>query len=245
MSGGPSEITADLSAISKEIQGDPQGQPEKLYGGKCKSVEELEAAFLATQQPPNETPPSDNGNADGKSGLTIDEDGASDALTRAGLSMDDFSTEFAEKGALSEDSYKKLADAGFPKDLVEVYVDGLRARTESYENAVFAAAGGKDGYPALIQWAAANLSAEQKRAFNEAVQSGDAGRAALAVQGVVALRGGNPRLLNGKSAPNADAGVKPFRSIAEVVAAQRDPRYRRDPAYRKDVEARLRVSDSI
>ncbi|WP_251275208.1 capsid assembly protein, partial [Enterobacter hormaechei] len=87
-----------------------------------------------------------------------------------------------------------------------------------------------------------NLSAEQKRAFNEAVQSGDAGRAALAVQGLVALRGGNGRLLNGKTAANADAGPKPFQSQAQVVEAMRDVRYHRDPAYRAEVSARLAVS---
>jgi len=125
---------------------------------------------------------------------------------------------------------------------VDVYVDGLRARVQTYENAVYSPAGGKAGYDGLVQWAKTNLSAEQKRAFNEAVQSGDAGRAALAVQGLVALRGGNGRLLNGKTASNADAGPKPFQSQAQVVEAMRDVRYHRDPAYRAEVSARLAVS---
>lgn len=162
-------------------------------------------------------------------------------MARAGLNLDDFATEFNSNGSLSEESYKKLQDAGYPKELVDVYVDGLRARVQTYENAVYSPAGGKAGYDGLVQWAKTNLSAEQKRAFNEAVQSGDA--AAQRWQSRARrLRGGNGRLLNGKTASNADAGPKPFQSQAQVVEAMRDVRYHRDPAYRAEVSARLAVS---
>lgn len=251
---GKSEVTVSLDGITQDGQQPGQGAPqdtqqtadggqgdgggERLFGGKFKSVEELEAAYAELSKPAD-----DKG---GKGGpATIDdasEDDARDALARAGLNLDDFANEFNTTGSLSEDSYKKLQDAGYPKELVDVYVDGLRARVQSYEAAVYAPAGGKDGYAALIQWAKTNLNAEQKRAFNEAVQSGDAGRASLAVQGLVALRGGNGRLLNGKTAAGADVGPKPFQSAAQVVEAMRDPRYHRDPAYRKEVSERLAVS---
>lgn len=254
---GKSEVTVDLDGISgpqdgqqQQGQGAPQdtqqtadggqgdGGGARLFGGKFKSVEELEAAYAELSKPAD-----DKGGRGGPA--TIDdssEDDARDALARAGLNLDEFAEEFNSSGTLSEDSYKKLQDAGYPKELVDVYVDGLRARAQNYEAAVYAPAGGKDGYAALIQWAKTNLSAEQKRAFNEAVQSGDAGRASLAVQGLVALRGGNARLLNGKTAAGADAGPKPFQSAAQVVEAMRDPRYHRDPAYRKEVSERLAVS---
>lgn len=224
----------------------PKEEGERLYGGQFKTVEELEAAFLAAQKPAEDEPKGEQDEPKGEQDeLTIgeaDEDDARDALARAGLDLNEFSEEFNTNGELSEDSYKKLEAAGFPKDLVDVYVDGLRARVQSYENAVYEPAGGKDNYAALVQWAKTNLSAEQKRAFNDAVQSGDAGRAALAVQGLVALRGGSSRLLHGKTAASADSGAKPFQSTAQVVQAMRDPRYHRDPAYRKEVSERLAVS---
>lgn len=232
----PPQNSQDTQQPAPGAQGGTDG--ERLFGGKYKTVEELEAAYAELS-----TPADDKG---GKGGpATIDDataDDARDALARAGLNLDDFATEFNSNGSLSEESYKKLQDAGYPKELVDVYVDGLRARVQTYENAVYSPAGGKGGYDALVQWAKTNLSAEQKRAFNEAVQSGDAGRAALAVQGLVALRGGNGRLLNGKTTSNADAGPKPFQSQAQVVEAMRDVRYHRDPAYRAEVSARLAVS---
>ncbi|MBN4945015.1 hypothetical protein JY432_03025 [Stenotrophomonas maltophilia] len=232
----PPQNSQDTQQPAPGAQGGTDG--ERLFGGKYKTVEELEAAYAELS-----TPADDKG---GKGGpATIDDataDDARDALARAGLNLDDFATEFNSNGSLSEESYKKLQDAGYPKELVDVYVDGLRARVQTYENAVYSPAGGKAGYDGLVQWAKTNLSAEQKRAFNEAVQSGDAGRAALAVQGLVALRGGNGRLLNGKTTSNADAGPKPFQSQAQVVEAMRDVRYHRDPAYRAEVSARLAVS---
>ncbi len=220
--------------------GDGGDQQPRLYGGKFATVEELEAAFAAAQQP------ADDKGGEGGSSLEIEEtteDDARDALSKAGLNLDDFASEFNSNGKLSDESYEKLAKAGYPKDLVDVYVDGLGARRANYENTVFAAAGGADQYKGLVQWAKTNLNADQKRAFNEAVTSGDAQRAALAVQGIVALRGGSGRLIAGKTAPNADIGPKPFLSQTQVTDAMRDPRYARDPAYRKEVAERLRVSN--
>lgn len=209
----------------------------RLYAGRFKTVEEMEQAFLASQQTQQKS-------SEG-SPATIDEsgdEGVKNVLTAAGLNQDEFTKEFEANGDLSEDSYKKLEKHGFPREMVQVYVEGLKARQSAYSAAVYGPAGGEQGYNELIAWAKANLNAEQKRAFNEAVTSGDVNRASLAVQGLVAMRGGNkPQFLNGK-ATSAEVGPQPFKSQAQVVEAMRDPRYRRDPAYRKEVADRLRVS---
>jgi len=216
----------------------PQTPPERLYGGQYKTVEELEAAYAAlnTPTPPDPAPP--------KGPATIEEHtsaDAADALSRAGLNLDEFAEEFNTKGALSTDSYTKLQQAGFPKELVDVYVDGLKARLQGFEASVYSPVGGKAEYESLIQWAKSNVSDEHKRVFNEAIQSGDKDRAALAVQALIALRGGNARLLTGKTS-SPDAGVQPYPSQAQAVAAVRDPRYRTDPAYRAQHDARLSIT---
>jgi len=219
--------------------GAPGNSDGRLYGGQFKTVEELEAAYASLNAPKDDAP------ANGTGPATIDDapddEEVADALTRAGLDMATFNEEFASAGTLSAESYAKLEQAGFPKDLVDVYVDGLKARVQSFEASVYAPVGGKDGYTALIQWAKSNVSDEHKRVFNEAIQSGDQDRAALAVQALIALRGGAGRLLNGKTT-SAPQGVQPYGSQAQAVAAARDPRYRTDPAYRADHEARLSLS---
>jgi len=236
-------VDLDAQKVSDEAKHTEAGTPqtpqgERLYGGQYKTVEELEAAYQALSAPKTPEPDASTGPA------TIDgdkEDEAADALSKAGLNLDDFAAEFSAHGALSAESYSTLAAAGFPKELVDVYVDGLRARVQSFEASVYAPVGGKDGYETLIQWAKAHVSDEHKRVFNEAIQSGDKDRAGLAVQALIALRGGNGRLLTGKTM-TAAAGVQPYPSQAQAVAAVRDPRYSRDPAYRAEHEARLAVS---
>jgi len=238
-------VDLDTAKVPDEASPPEAGAPqtpqtERLYGGQYKTVEELEAAYqaLSASQMPEPDAPIGPATIDDDD---ADDDDAADALAKAGLNLDDFAAEFTANGALSDTSYQTLAEAGFPKELVDVYVEGLRARMHSFEASVYAPVGGKEGYEALIQWAKANVSDEHKRVFNDAIQSGDKGRAALAVQALIALRGGNGRLLTGKPT-TANPGVQPYASQAQAVAAVQDPRYRRDAAYRAEHEARLAIS---
>jgi len=211
----------------------------RLYGGQFKTVEELEAAWAAMNAA--KAPEPDAGRAPATIDAAPDDGEDADALSRAGLDMDEFTEEFNASGALSEDSYARLQQAGFPKELVDVYVDGLKARVQSFEASVYAPVGGKPEYDALIQWAKTHVSDEHKRVFNEAIQSGDRDRAALAVQALIALRGGGGRLLTGKTS-GADTAIQPYPSQAQAVAAVRDPRYRNDPAFRAEHDARLAIT---
>ncbi|WP_369933917.1 capsid assembly protein [Xanthomonas tesorieronis] len=221
------------------------------FGGYS-SVEELvaaHAALKATQVEPTgnsgltakkEEEASAGAEDKGDESATTDE-AAADALKAAGLDQTVFTKEFAETGTISAESFASLEKAGFQKDLVEVYLDGLKARQATYEASIFAPAGGKDGYTKLLQWAGKNLEDADIDAFNSAVTSGDAARAKLAVAGLAAqAKQGTPTLLTGKA--GAADGVKPYASRAEVQEAIRNPKYRTDPAYRDAHMARLRVS---
>ena len=225
--------------------GTPAAGGETQVGqfGGFNSVEELVAAHEALKN--SQVAPKTDETKGGPPKID-DGDAVSDALKTAGLNQDTFTQEFAESGTLSEDSFKSLESKGFSREMVNVYLEGLRAQQSAYNAAVFAPAGGEAQYGELLKWAGTNLNAEEKRAFNEAVGSGDAARAALAVQGLSARRGTpGGKLINGKTASNADAGPKPFKSLTEVSEAKRDPRYRRDPAFRQEVSERLRVSNVL
>jgi len=116
-------------------------------------------------------------------------------------------------------------------------------------SAVMKQAGGEQQYQAMASWAAKNLSDDAVSAINDAMNSGDIGRALSAVKSMqydyMQHAGYEPRLLGGR-APAAE-GPKGFQSEAQVVAAMADPRYQngpnQDPAYVKEVEARLAVSN--
>lgn len=157
-----------------------------------------------------------------------------DVLAKAGLNMADFVTEYGDKGALSPESYAKLATAGFPKDLVDAHVQGQLALAEKNNAPLFAIAGGQDGYKAAVAWAAANLSDAEKTAYNASV-NGSVEQGKLAVTGLMAryndANGQDPKLVQGHTATSTDS----YRSRAEQQAAMKDPRYAKDPAYRDDV----------
>lgn len=157
------------------------------------------------------------------------------------------SNEFAEKGQLTDESYKKLEGRGIPRQLVDQYVAGQVALGQQRVGQVLDAAGGKDNYMAMVQWAAANLSTAEQASFNEAVEAGDIGRATFAVRGLAAqftqARGQTPQLLKGKG--TAGDGPAPFRDIAEWEAAVNDARYDKSESYRKDVIARLERSSIL
>lgn len=116
-------------------------------------------------------------------------------------------------------------------------------------DAVMKQAGGEQQYQAMAAWAAKNLSDDAVNAINDAMNSGDVGRALSAVKSMqydyMQHAGYEPRLLGGR-AP-ASEGPKGYESEAQVVAAMADPRYQngpsQDPAYVKEVEARLAASN--
>jgi hypothetical protein len=103
----------------------------------------------------------------------------------------------------------------------------------------FGQAGGEEQYGKMVDWATANLSKEQKVAFNEAMDSRDMGRIGLAMQGLKAAHvdavGQAGKLLGGAPGVTNEG----YRSRYEMVQATKDPRYSKDPAFRKDHEAKI------
>jgi hypothetical protein len=243
-------LSTDQPPADESQQSTQQGT--NPFGGYS-SVEELLAAheaLKAAQQPPADTH-SEAPREPAKPSKEIPDSSASDdaaaqaAVTNAGLDWDALNAEYAENGRLSDATYASLEKAGIPRSEVDTYIAGKQAQADAYDNAVFAAAGGADNYKALIEWAANNLSKDEKVAFNEAVTSGKAAVAALAVEGLAARfaakRGTPPgNLLNGGGSAK---GVQPFKSQFEVTQAMRDPRYKTDPAYRQEVLDRLRETE--
>lgn len=148
-----------------------------------------------------------------------------------------FADEFAAEGKLSDKSYGELEKLGYPKEFVDTYIAGQVAMAERAQQEVFSSVGGSDTYREMTEWAASNLSEDEVRAYNAAVESGDRAQVMFAVKGLQArFRGSQePRTVSGSGAKVA----RGFRSSAEIVEAMRDPRYQKDPAYREDVAKKL------
>ena len=155
------------------------------------------------------------------------------------VSFEKFSEEFSSSGELSDDSFAELEAMGYPKEMVETYINGMNAAQTADATQVMDVVGGEEGYKELTDWAREALDTKELELYNQMVGTGT-DNAKMAVEWLVskreALEGSEPTLLAGKaSAPAKDE----FRSTAEVVAAMKDPRYGKDSAYTKDVEGKL------
>lgn len=225
----PSDNLADPQ-LSSESR--PEWLPEKFKSPEdmAKAYSELESK-LGGNKPADDATPSDKPQVP---------ENPQEALQKQGLDMNEFSQEFAQKGELSQESYEKLAKAGFDKNLVDDYIAGQQARAAQFEGTIKAEVGGDERYGEMVEWAKANLTPAEITAYNNAVSSGNAEQAKLAALGLSAkfgkAVGQEPgRLLGGQKAGAEDV----FESTAQVTKAMADPQYRNDPAYRAKVQAKL------
>ena len=173
-----------------------------------------------------------------------DLDIAEKAVESAGLNMENLSSEYAEKGELDAKSYEALEKAGIPKEYVNQFIEGQKAVADQQTTSIKDIVGGADAYTEMSEWAAENMSEQEKTAYNTAVNSKDIETAKLAVVGLKAkfenANGNEPSLVEGKATITGQGGYK---SWAEVTAAMGDDRYQKDPAYQNMVQEKLSKSE--
>lgn len=229
--GMPDELMTNAPEVAEEAVAEerPEWLPEKFESASdlAKAYSELESRMGSQESPESEE---------------VTED--VDASDREALTMDDirpFSEEFAEKGELGEESYQKLDELGFPRELVDNYIQGMAAYSQQQSTQMMAAVGGEESYNQMTDWASKNLSEAEINAYNSIMDSGDPSQIDIAVRGMHARFKANdtePSLIQGDTV-NVNNG---FNSTAEVTAAINDPRYRKDPAYRKEVQQKIQMS---
>ena len=164
-----------------------------------------------------------------------------------GFDFSQYSAEFAEHGALSDDSIQAIEAQGIPREMIDGYIAGQQALLEAQFNSIYSEVGGEESYNKMVEWAGENLSEGEQAAFNKAVMEGSQDDMLFAIRGL-ALRyesqggGAKPLVQGSTSSTGASSG---FQSLAELTAAMKDPRYTKDPAYRRQIESRLSVSNIL
>ncbi|QBE66843.1 capsid assembly protein [Pseudoduganella lutea] len=248
----PAEDQAHVAAMVAKVDGTPTPEdPAAAPSGdrpawlpeKFKTPEEMAAAFAELEgkqaspaEKAPEVPPVPEGGTEQ----------VSQELADKGLNLEDFSTEFAQKGELSAESYEKLTKAGYPKALVDQYIEGQKVLGERYQADVMSAAGGAEQFAEVADWAANNLTPAEIAAYNEAVDSRDPVKAKLAVTGITAkYREANPtegNLIGGSTKVGAGDS---YESLAQMTADMATPQYKTDPAFRKKVQEKIGRSSII
>lgn len=149
--------------------------------------------------------------------------------------------EYNEYGALSSKTMADLAQAGYPAEVIEGFIESRQNLESEFTNAVFSAAGGEQAYNKVIEWAQGNLSNKVLSSFNRAIDNNNLEAVALMFEGMkakmVAKQGTrNPTIMGGGV---TNGGYKGFSNKQEVVEAMSDPRYGTDPNYTRSVELKM------
>ena len=152
------------------------------------------------------------------------------------------SEEYAEKGELSEETYKALEEGGLSRLMVDNYIAGQQAILNQQQMEITNEIGGMQEYTKMSNWAAEHLSDEDLEAYNQTVESGSVQQAKFAIKSLYKQfqQAGAPSIAQGSV---NGTGVPPFGSRAQVTAAMADKRYDTDPAYRDEVLKRLARSN--
>ena len=250
--------TPPMSASDLEGLKDENG----LYAGKFKTVEDLVGSYKElegklgaidqTREEPEgvaEEEIEEQETETNDSEFNAEEfygDGLASVLEEVGIDPVDISNRFAENDEISEDDYSKLSEAGFSRQIVDTYLNGLRndGAGEVDAQGIRDSVGGDESYQQMVSWAIENLPADDVKAFNKLTDTGDGPAIKLAVQGIYSqynnAMGIEPNLYSGRA---STSGPTPFRSTAEVVTAMSDPRWEKDVSYTENVKARLAGSN--
>ena len=249
--------TPPMSAQDLEGLKDENG----LYAGKFKSVEDLANSYkelegkLGSIEQTQETEEVETSEETEQQEFDAQDyygEGLASVLEEVGIDPQEISQRFVDNDSISDDDYSKLEDAGFSKQVVDTYLDGLRGVGAADADEIPAdiikgikdSVGGDETYGQMQSWAEQNLSDEEGLAFNNLMDTGDAATIQLAVEGLYSRysksMGVEPSLYSGRP---ASSGPTPYRSTAEVVAAMSDKRYGKDVTYTEDVQRRLGGSD--
>jgi len=258
-----------LSTENEEMLAAMAGEDDKegeLLAGKYKSVEDLEKAYkeLQTKLSRGESvaPESeDDSNADNSEADAEDEeddkpdgnareiygDLIGGKLEEAGINFQDMNVRWQQTGTLESGDYDQLAEAGFNRDMVDAYLSGLQYKaTQDTALSVKEVAsikeslGGEAEYSKMIEWAAANLSADEVEGFNQIINTQPMAAVKMAISGLharySAVEGREPKLIDNRTPKGS---TDKFESTAQLVAAMSDPKYSTDPAYQRKVQEKL------
>ena len=236
-----------------------------LIDGKFKTVEDMVKSYKElegklgdierTKEEPEAVEETEQ-NQEEQPSLNAEEfygEGLASVLEEVGIDVEDITQRFSDTGEINEDDYSKLGEAGFSKQVIDTYLQGLRGASANAEDISNAAAteiknsiGGDEAYEQLVQWSSKNLPEETLKSFDELLNTATVPVIKMAVAGLKAqmdqAQGYEPDLIGGRS-PRSDNN--PFQTPAEITAAMSDPRYGKDAAYTQSVYARIGSSDAV
>ena len=161
--------TPPMSSNDLESLKDENG----LYAGKFKSVEDLVGSYKElegklgaidqTKEEPEgvaEQETKEQETETNDADFNAEEyygDGLASVLEEVGIDPKDISERFYNDDGISEDDYSKLGEAGFSRQVIDTYLDGVRNSTQEIASSqiqgIKDSVGGDDNYSKMVSWA--------------------------------------------------------------------------------------------
>ena len=161
-------------------------------------------------------------------------------LAKHNIDFDALGEEYQKNGELSKESIDKLEKAGYPKAMVDAYLDGLQAATEKFVNRIYSMAGGKENYEKIIGFIKTQPESVIN-AYNATITQGNLNQIELALNGIKAQMNtaygtSNPTLMGGVATSTAEG----YTSMEQMTKDMTDPRYQVDPKFTRSVMMKIK-----
>lgn len=148
-------------------------------------------------------------------------------------------------GSISKETKDQIKSRfGIPDQVVDAYIDGIKARQRQLAEEASSVVGGSEELNSIIAWATENLDPAEREAVNNGLKSPGWRNVILGLKARREASNPEPksRVVGSSGVP---AGIKPFANSKEMVAAMRDPRYKFDSDYQQMVQDRVRASGVV
>jgi len=242
------EVDVDLNNVETFARSNPGSLPPQFKGDPekfIKSWKDMRSEITKLQQAKKNTPPEieSQDQLPEKEVSTPNDLNIPEKPTQ--LSEDEWNKwgmEVSSTGNLSQDTKTAIkARFGIPDQILDTYVDGIRARQRQLATEAAGVVGGPEELNKIIQWATDNLQEDERAAVNASLKQPGWQNVLLGLKTRRNMQNPEPknRIVGSSGVP---AGIKPFASSKEMVAAMRDPRYKYDSEYQNYVQERVRIT---
>lgn len=255
---GKDAVTGSEADATKDVVIEETNSGEILQMGTEGATDDLDGT--ASEETPKEETPEEpqEGTEDTKDGEEVSVDTQRESNDKAieALGKDLISKgvdflgaieEYQNNGELSQKTYEALEKAGYPKEVIQGFVETRKAIDNKYTQDVMNHVGGEKDFRELQTWMKGNLSKAELDAYNEAVNSDNLNAVKLILDGIqakrVAKQGTRKATFLGNVA--SKSAPKGFSGRDEMIKAMSDPRYGIDRAYTISVERKMSLSNGL
>ena len=243
VTGSEADATQDV-VVEETTSGEIlQMDTEKVAEEKTQEEEPKENPEEATEEEPQEEPQVDTQRESNDKAL----EALGKDLIAKGVDFLGAIEEYQENGELSQKTYEALEKAGYPKEVIQGFVETRKAIDNKYAQDVMNYVGGEKDFRELQTWMKGNLSKSELDAYNEAVNGENLNAVKLILDGIQAKRVAKQgtrkaTLLGGVASKSSPKG---FSGRDEMIKAMSDPRYGIDRAYTISVERKMSLSNDL